>query len=115
MLRPPSVSLRPTGEEQGRRSAPGTGGLLADALALRRPTGPALPHWTRRFSEEENRGVDVLLVAWIIWVVLFGTVSALIWQSKGGRLGRGFLWGGLLGILGLIYVVAAKPRGPAFG
>jgi hypothetical protein len=46
----------------------------------------------------------------LIWVVLFGFVGGAIWQSKGGSFGGGFLICALLGFLGLIFVVAAKPK-----
>lgn len=43
--------------------------------------------------------------------VLFGAVASGIWSSKGGSAGAGFALGFFLGLLGLIYMAAAKPAG----
>jgi hypothetical protein len=44
-----------------------------------------------------------------LWVVIFGSLAAGIWTSKGGRWGTGFLLGAVFGLLGLLYVAAARP------
>ena len=46
-----------------------------------------------------------------IWCLLFGVVGGAIWQSKGGSFASGFFICALLGILGIIFVAAAKPHG----
>jgi hypothetical protein len=44
-----------------------------------------------------------------VWVVVFGFLSGLVYQSRGGTFGTGFLFGALLGIFGLIIVAIISP------
>ena len=44
----------------------------------------------------------------LIWIVL-GVVCASIWQGKGGSYAAGFAFGVLLGLIGLVIVLVAKP------
>lgn len=52
---------------------------------------------------------STILVVWGFMAVVCGFVSSAIWKGKGGSGGSGFLIGFILGVLGLIYVIAAKP------
>ena len=49
--------------------------------------------------------MEVVVIVWL----LSGVAAALIWSSKGGSPGAGFLIGLLLGPLGLIIVLVATP------
>jgi hypothetical protein len=60
-------------------------------------------------SRRDGRVGGFFLGLLLIDVLVFGFVAGAIWQNKGGSFGAGFAWGALLGILGLIYVAAAKP------
>jgi hypothetical protein len=57
----------------------------------------------------------ILALASLLWALLFSTVTALIWESKGGRFVAGFLLGFFLSVLGLVYVVAARPNPERLG
>ncbi len=43
--------------------------------------------------------------------IIFGVISLAVWQNKGGSPVVGFLWGFLLGLIGLIVVAVARPSG----
>jgi hypothetical protein len=51
--------------------------------------------------------MEVVAIVWL----LSGLAAALIWSSKGGSVGAGFLIGLVLGALGLIVVLVATPSG----
>lgn len=55
------------------------------------------------------------LIVWAVSaLVVFGPISGLIYRAKGGEFTLGYLFGAILGILGLIIVIVsqAQPRSP---
>jgi len=53
-----------------------------------------------------------LILPLIFWALIFGVITAVIGQKKNYPVGESFLWGALLGIIGLIVVVVRRPRLP---
>jgi Uncharacterised protein family UPF0547 len=53
----------------------------------------------------------LILVLVIIPFLVCGLVGGRIWQSKGGSYGAGFALGALLGLIGILYVGFATPKG----
>jgi predicted RNA-binding Zn-ribbon protein involved in translation (DUF1610 family) len=47
----------------------------------------------------------------LVGALVIGLISLVIWRNKGGSPVVGFLWGFLLGLIGLLVVAVAKPSG----
>ena len=45
-----------------------------------------------------------------VGAIIFGMAAGYVWSNKGGQWFVGFLWGFLLGLIGLIVVAIAKPK-----
>jgi hypothetical protein len=54
--------------------------------------------------------VQILFTLYLISGVIFGFACAAIWGNKGGNRFLAFLLGFLLGIIGLIIIVATNPK-----
>ena len=53
------------------------------------------------------------LILWVIpWVLIFGAIAAAIGQRKNFPVAESFLWGALLGIIGVIVVIVRRPALP---
>jgi hypothetical protein len=52
---------------------------------------------------------DLVLVVAFMGALFSGYAGMTIWARKGGKPGKGFLIGGLLGALGVFILAAAKP------
>ena len=53
---------------------------------------------------------DLVIVVAFIGALLSGYAGMTVWARKGGKPGKGFLVGGLLGILGVLILVLGKPK-----
>jgi hypothetical protein len=53
---------------------------------------------------------DLVVVVAFIGALLSGYAGMTIWARKGGKPGKGFLIGGLLGVLGVLILVLATPK-----
>ena len=53
---------------------------------------------------------DLVVVVAFIGALLSGYAGMTIWARKGGKPGKGFLVGGLLGVLGVLILVLATPK-----
>jgi len=53
---------------------------------------------------------DLVIVVAFIGALLSGYAGMTIWARKGGKPGKGFLVGGLLGALGVLILVLATPK-----
>lgn len=53
------------------------------------------------------------LILWLItWALIFGAITAAIGQKKNFLVAESFLWGALLGIIGLIVMIVRRPALP---
>ena len=52
---------------------------------------------------------DLVIVVAFIGALLSGYAGMTIWARKGGKPGKGFIVGGLLGVLGVLILVLATP------
>ena len=53
---------------------------------------------------------DLVIVVAFIGALFSGYAGMTIWARKGGKPGGGFLVGGLLGVIGVFILAAARPR-----
>jgi hypothetical protein len=53
---------------------------------------------------------DLVIVVAFTGALLSGYAGMTIWARKGGKPGKGFLVGGLFGVLGVLILVLAKPK-----
>ena len=53
---------------------------------------------------------DLVIVVAFIGALLSGYAGMTIWARKGGKPGKGFLIGGLLGVIGVLILVLAIPK-----
>jgi hypothetical protein len=53
---------------------------------------------------------DLVIVVAFIGALFSGYIGMKVWTNKGGSPGGGFFLGGLLGVLGVLILVLAKPR-----
>ena len=53
---------------------------------------------------------DLVVVVAFIGALLSGYAGMTIWARKGGKPGKGFLIGGLLGVIGVLILVLATPK-----
>ena len=53
---------------------------------------------------------DLVVVISLMGALLSGYAGMTIWARKGGKPGKGFLVGGLLGALGVLILVLATPK-----
>lgn len=54
----------------------------------------------------------LLVVGWLIGGAICGFAAGTIRENQGGSFGGGFAWGFFLGLIGLVVVIATKPRPP---
>jgi hypothetical protein len=62
------------------------------------------------FTSSSGSVHDLVVVVAFIGALFCGYAWMTIWARKGGRPGKGFLIGGLLGVLGVFILAAATPR-----
>lgn len=53
---------------------------------------------------------DLVIVVAFIGALLSGYAGMTIWARKGGKPGKGFIIGGLLGVIGVLVLVLATPK-----
>jgi hypothetical protein len=53
---------------------------------------------------------DLVIVVTFIGALLSGYAGMTIWARKGGKPGKGFVIGGLLGVLGVLILAVATPK-----
>ena len=53
---------------------------------------------------------DLVIVVAFIGALLSGYAGMTIWARKGGKPGKGFIIGGLLGVIGVLILVLAIPK-----
>jgi hypothetical protein len=53
-----------------------------------------------------------LILGVIFWALIFGAITAAIGQKKNFPVAESFLWGALLGIIGVIVVIVRRPALP---
>ena len=53
---------------------------------------------------------DLVVVISLMGALLSGYAGMTIWARKGGKPGKGFLIGGLLGVIGVLVLVLATPK-----
>jgi hypothetical protein len=52
---------------------------------------------------------NLVIVVAFIGALFSGTIGMTVWKNKGGSPGGGFFVGGLLGVLGVLILVLARP------
>jgi hypothetical protein len=55
--------------------------------------------------------VSILLTALILWCVIWGLVGYIVGKPR-NRANEGVIWGGLLGLIGVLVILAMDPRDP---
>ena len=62
------------------------------------------------FTSSSGSVHDLVVVVAFMGALFSGYAGMTIWARKGGKPGKGFLVGGLLGVLGVLILVLATPR-----